>query len=96
MTRTTVVNLAQGDRYDMRIDRLSLYGNQFRIGRDGNRATVVDKHMRHWRGLLNDPATRDQAVRCLHYMKGKRLGCHCTPLACHGDNYVTLIAEFCP
>lgn len=91
---TTVVDL-NCEPYDIRIDRLSLYGNRFRIGRDGNRATVVEKHMHEWRGWLADPETYSQALACLWYMKGKRLGCHCKPLACHGDNYVKLIAEFC-
>lgn len=91
---TVVVNLKR-DQFDVLIDRRGLYGNRHIIGRDGNRATVIDKHMRDWRMILDEPTTREQAVACLQFMKGKRLGCHCKPLACHGDNYVKLIAEFC-
>lgn len=92
---TTVVNLKR-DPFDVRIDRRSPYGNRYEIGRDGNRATVIDRHMTDWRAMLADSTTRDQALACLFFMKGNRLGCHCAPLACHGDNYVTLIAEWCP
>jgi len=82
-------------KYDVRIDRRTLLGNQFHIGRDGSRAEVIAKHMAEWRWLLANPETRGWALTMLREMKGKRLGCHCKPLACHGDNYVTLIAEFC-
>jgi hypothetical protein len=93
-SETTVVNV----RYsacDLRIDRSGPYGNRYILGRDGNRATVIEKHERDWRAMLADLTTRDQAITCLRYMKGKRLGCHCKPLACHSDTYVRLIAEFC-
>lgn len=91
---TAVVNLKR-ESCDIRIDRSGPYGNRHVLGRDGNRPTVIEKHMADWRAMLANPTTRDQAVACLQYMKGKRLGCHCKPLACHGDNYVALIAEFC-
>jgi len=92
---TRVVNLNR-QAYDVRIDRRGPYGNSFVIGRDGDRATVIEKHMAHWRTLLANPVTYQHAIACLSYMKGKRLGCHCKPKSCQGDNYVQLIAEFCP
>lgn len=95
MTETTVVNVRYG-ACDVRIDRSGPYGNRYVIGQHGNRATVIEKHERDWRAMLADPTTRDQTLCCLRYMKGKRLGCHCKPAACHGDNYVRLIVEFCP
>jgi hypothetical protein len=93
MSDTVVVNVRR-QRCDVLIDRRTMYGNRFVIGRDGNRATVIEKHMHEWRGFLLNPATKAAAVAELRKLKGKRLGCHCAPRPCHGDNYVKLIAEF--
>ena len=60
------------------IGRGSKWGNPFVIGRDGDRAAVVEKHER-WlagqRGLL-------QAIDAL---QGYDLVCFCAPASCHGD-----------
>lgn len=95
MIATTVVNIKR-EPFDVRIDRQTNLGNPFVVGLDGNRRVVIDLHMRLWRTHLESPHVREWALASLRMMKGKRLGCHCKPLACHGDNYVKLIAEFCP
>jgi hypothetical protein len=53
-------------------------GNPFRIGVDGDRATVIVKHAR-W--------LRDQhhLLRALDELRDKDLLCFCAPAACHGD-----------
>jgi len=61
------------------IGRPSKWGNQFIIGRDGNREQVVQKY-REW--LLTQPALIEQARKEL---KGKDLVCFCSPQKCHGD-----------
>ncbi len=94
MSETTVVHMREG--YDVRIDRRTVYGNPFIIEEYGNRDVVIEEHMALWRGYLAMPQKRDAALSMLRDLKGKRLGCHCKPLPCHGDNYVKLIAEFCP
>lgn len=94
MPDTRVVHLR--NEYDVRIDRWTPFGNPFRIGEDGNRRVVIERHMTLWRARLNHPSHREQTLFYLRQMKGKRLGCHCAPMPCHGDNYVKLIAEFCP
>jgi len=60
------------------IGRGSKWGNPFRIGPDGERATVIAKHD-HW--------LRDQRhlLRALDELRGHYLVCFCAPLACHGD-----------
>jgi Domain of unknown function (DUF4326) len=60
------------------IGRGSKWGNPFRIGPDGDRATVIAKHD-HW--------LRDQhhLLRALDDLRGLHLVCFCAPLACHGD-----------
>lgn len=83
---TRVVNLSR-HAYDVRIDRRTKWGNPFVIGRDGNRADVIGKYERYIR-------QRPDLLAALPELHGKRLGCHCRPLACHGDVLVKLIAEF--
>jgi Domain of unknown function (DUF4326) len=80
-----VSNMRSQD-HDVSIDRKSKWGNPIKIPRDGDRAEVLAKY-RTWitegegRHLLND----------LHELKGQTLGCHCAPLACHGDVLIELI-----
>lgn len=61
------------------IGRPSKWGNPFVIGRDGDRAEVVEKY-RAW--LLEQPELVADAKRKL---RGHNLICWCAPLACHGD-----------
>lgn len=68
---------------DVYIGRGSIWGNPFKIGRDGNREDVIDKY---W-GLMGE---RLKANPQLWYdrikkLKGKTLVCYCKPQACHGD-----------
>lgn len=68
----------------MLIDRSTEWGNPFVIGVDGTREEVIAKFRVHIRKRLD-------LMRRLPELKGKRLGCHCAPLACHGDVYVELL-----
>lgn len=60
------------------IGRGSKWGNPFRIGSDGDRATVIAKHER-WL------ADQHHLLRSLDELRGRDLVCFCSPLACHGD-----------
>lgn len=89
--KTTVVNV-RSEPYDVCIMRPSILGNPFVIGRDGTREEVIEKFREYFKqrisadeSLLIDPFC--QAVRNL---VGKKIGCCCSPDACHGDVY----AEF--
>lgn len=89
--KTTVVN-CQKSEYDVYIGRPSKWGNPFKIGRDGNRDEVC---VMHWNWLVEKlsapdgrkPPTFDEMQ---NELTGKRLGCYCAPLRCHGDNYVLI------
>lgn len=70
--------------FDVYIGRPSVWGNPFEIGPDGNRAEVIEKY-RAW--ILTQPEMLSQ----LDELKGKVLGCWCSPLPCHGDVLVELI-----
>lgn len=73
---TTVVH-CKHDTWDVYIGRGGQWGNPFRIGEDGTREEVIEKYQQ-W--ILGQPVLLAQ----LPMLKGKRLGCYCAPLACHG------------
>ncbi len=75
--KTTVVHCKR-EHADVYIGRPSKWGNPFKIGRDGDRAQVIAKY-REW--LSHQP----QLLAQLPELRGKRLGCWCKPLPCHGD-----------
>ncbi len=80
--KTKVVNVS--DDYDVFIGRPSKWGNPYMIGRDGNRAAVIEKY-RIW--LMS----KTSLMAGLGELEGKRLGCFCAPKACHGGVLVELI-----
>ena len=75
---TTVVNKRMAP-FDVYIGRPSPWGNPFAIGPDGDRNQVCDKFEALHRG--------DEAFkrRVREQLRGRRLGCFCKPLRCHGD-----------
>jgi hypothetical protein len=73
----SVVHLKRAP-FDVRIDRRSKWGNPFVIGRDGDRAEVIEKY-RAW------IKTQPDLLAALPELRGKRLGCWCAPQPCHGD-----------
>ena len=81
--KTKVVHCLR-DAYDVRISRPGLWGNPFIIGKDGNREEVIQKY-KEW------IVTQPQLMDLLPTLEGKRLGCFCAPLACHGDVLVELL-----
>ena len=69
------------------IGRPSPWGNPFRIGPDGDRAEVI----RRYAAWVHEPAQRDMRDRVRSDLRGKVLGCYCSPEHCHGD----VLAEIC-
>jgi len=88
-SRTVVVNLYR-EPYDVYIGRKGkghdgTWGNPFSNGTRGeNIARYYD-----WIRTQPDLLSR------LWELKGKRLGCFCKPLPCHGDVLVELVHEYC-
>lgn len=80
--QTRVVN-CRHEPYDVLVDRRTQWGNPFKVGRDGTRAEVIEKH-RRW--ILTQP----HLMAALHELKGKVLGCWCDPLPCHGNTLAEL------
>jgi hypothetical protein len=73
-------------QYDVLIDRTTKWGNSHRIGPDGTREEVIQKY-REW------VVTQPHLMSSLHELRGKRLGCWCSPLPCHGNVLVDLVKD---
>lgn len=85
MIKTIVVNKTKED-FDVYIGRGSKWGNPFIIGISGSRLEVIAMYREYItasEGLIYD----------LKELKGKRLGCYCKPLPCHGDVLKELVDE---
>jgi Domain of unknown function (DUF4326) len=74
----TIVVHCKKAAFDIYIGRPSKFGNPFKIGRDGNRAQVIEKY-RAW------ISSQSELLAEVKKLKGKRLGYWCKPQACHGD-----------
>lgn len=73
------------EQYDVYIGRPSKWGNPFVVGKDGTREEVIKKY-KEW--ILNQSLIED-----LSELKGKVLGCWCSPKPCHGDVLIELCNE---
>ena len=80
-----VVNL-RNEKYDVYIGRGSPFGNPFKIGIDGTRLEVIEKY-KHY--LAVNTTLQDKVKK----IKGKKLGCFCSPLPCHGDIIINFLKE---
>ncbi|HDH15296.1 MAG TPA: DUF4326 domain-containing protein [Gammaproteobacteria bacterium] len=88
---TKVVNVDKGDAHDVYIGRGSDWGNPYAIGFDGDRDEVIRKYQYDFeRDYLK--SSKEDALS----LRGKILGCHCKPAACHGDviaNYLNSLDD---
>lgn len=90
MPRTRVVHVLKADHYDVYIGRAnprhglaaSIWGNPFKVGRDGPTAEAVIKKYRKW---LMEPEQAWLRQR-LPELRGRVIACWCKPnWPCHGD-----------
>ena len=72
------------ERYDVYIGRGSIWGNPYKVGKDGNRDEVIEKYRKY---ILSKP----ELIARLGELEGKVLGCWCRPARCHGDVLIELI-----
>lgn len=78
----SVVNIRSGDRYDIRIDRKSCWGNPYIVSRDGTLRQCLELY-KLW--MLEQVVAGLIMLEGLAALRGLRLGCHCAPAPCHGD-----------
>lgn len=82
----------------VRIDRRTVLGNPARIGVDGDRSEVIQKHEAY---LLKALESQDPVIlsAMLALKPDDTLLCHCHPLPCHGDTlvkYYGLLEQYLP
>ncbi len=73
--------------YDVYIGRPSKWGNPFVVGKDGARDEVIELY-KEW--LKTQPKLIAAAKVEL---RGKTLGCWCSPKPCHGDVLMQIANE---
>ncbi|HUS89849.1 MAG TPA: DUF4326 domain-containing protein [Desulfosporosinus sp.] len=82
-----VVNM-KNEIANVKVDRSSVLGNPYRIGKDGNRSEVIKKYKEY---LWNCICVVDELNRLKDMSDDTVLGCHCKPKACHGDMIVSAV-----
>lgn len=87
--KTTVVNITK-EKADVYIGRPSKWGNPYKVDKRLSRLGAIELYKRH---VANDPAFQ-RAVK--KELKGKKLGCFCKPLPCHGDILAAIADEADP
>lgn len=83
--KTVVVNCKK-EEYDVLIHRRTKWGNPYFIGKDGDRTEVINRYSEWIRG-------NTELLSMLPELIGKRLGCVCSPLPCHGDVLILIMKE---
>lgn len=71
-------------RYDVYIGRPGIWENPFIIGVDGTREEVIQKY-RIW------IKTQPELLAQIETLRGKVLGCWCSPKSCHGDVLIEIL-----
>jgi hypothetical protein len=82
---TRVINVRHTKVYDLFIGRPSALGSPFVIGRDGDRAVCLAKYIYTF-------AQYPIGSRIAAKLRGRTLGCYCTPLPCHG-HFLARVAD---
>ena len=89
MTKVININHTAAQDY-VPIGRGTLWGNPYKIGRDGTREECINRYRVYVvKRLLIEQGLVDELLK----LDGKTLGCYCRPEACHGDVLVDLIEE---
>lgn len=79
-----VVNI-KNNIWTIYIGRPSVFGNPFKIGRDGTREEVISK--------FEDYARENLLGEINKLPINAILGCYCKPLSCHGDVIIKIWKE---
>ena len=91
-TMIEVVNMKDASiKPKIRVDRTSVWGNPFVLGKHGNRNEVIDKYA-DW------IAERPELIKMLSDLMIKsgvnRLACWCAPMRCHGHVLAKMVEEY--
>lgn len=93
MTETTVVNIHYS-RYDVLVDRTTIFGNPFPVWKWGRDGCLKKFETYFWGRIERDPEWKAKVLE----LKGRVLGCHCKQLYrevdCHGDVYAGYLDSY--
>ena len=93
MTETVVVNIRYS-KYDVLIDRTTIFGNPFQEWKYGREECIRKFELYFWSRIERDPAWKAEVLK----LKGKVLGCWCKQpdreVACHGDVYADYLNSY--
>lgn len=92
MAVTSVVNI-RIEKCDVYIGRGSKWGNPFSHLPNCKAAFLVKTREAAIEAYRKWIKTQPQLLASLHELKGKRLGCYCDPLPCHGHVLAELADE---
>lgn len=82
--KTRVVHLER-EPHDVFIGRPSKWGNPYSHMRNTRAQFKVKTRREAIQKYREYILTRPDLLGSLHELRGKRLGCYCAPLECHGD-----------
>ncbi len=78
------------EKYTVYIGRGSIFGNPYRIGKDGNRKEVINLYRRY---VLS--GTNILLLKAIYDLPREAiLGCYCKPKDCHGDIIVEMYNNY--
>ena len=87
---TTVVNM-RTNPYDVAIDRSGPFGNPYHRDQTNDRNAVLAQYRTYFYKRVEQDAEFKRRVLDL---RGKVLGCHCSPQRCHGEIIVEYIETY--
>lgn len=71
----------------------SVFANPYKVGKDGTREEVIIKYKNYMMEKLNNDKDGELKKELLS-LKGKNLGCWCSPEKCHADILLELINHY--
>ena len=83
-----IVHIIRGAGFDIRMDRLTPFGNPFMINLCNSRDNVCDKFDEYLEENPDLMKRFNTIVRTLSNRKEINLGCWCAPERCHVQSYV--------
>ena len=83
MNRETIIVNCKTEPYDVLIDRTTVFGNPFHVWQWGREGCIKKFETYFYSRIERDPEWKLKVLE----LRGKRLGCRCKPLSCHGDIY---------
>lgn len=98
MISITIVSLRDRSKWThapvFRIDRTTVLGNPYIIGKHGTREDVVRKYREDLPKLYHDDPQIRQVIDNIRRFPIVQLACWCAPLLCHGDAIKDFILEY--